>query len=145
MRNIKEISAAIKSYLTISGEASIKWCSDKEIQELNYQFRGINKPTNVLSFPSQENNPPRLRGGGEGGSGGGKAVYLGDIAISLETVRREAQEQGKEFEHHLTHMIVHGILHLMGYDHEQDAQAEKMEALEIAILQDLGIANPFRG
>ena len=126
MPHFTPIITAIKAHVDITGEATIKWCDDHEIRELNHQFRGIDKPTNVLSFPD------------------GEAGYLGDIAISLETIEREAAEQGKDSEDHLVHMVVHGILHLLGYDHENEEEAEAMEALEIIILSNLGIDNPYQ-
>lgn len=122
---LTDIIRAIKSEIEISGEVTIKWCDDAEIQELNYQFRGFDKPTNVLSFPDESDD------------------YLGDIAISLDTIEREAAEQGKTFEAHLAHMMVHGVLHLAGYDHENDQDAELMEKLEVAILEKLSIINPY--
>lgn len=107
-------------------DVSIKLTGDKEIAALNHQFRGMNKPTNVLSFPSNDMN------------------YLGDIAISLETVKREAKAQKKTFEAHLTHMVVHGMLHLLGYDHEDEHDAEDMEALEVKILRRVKVENPYQ-
>jgi probable rRNA maturation factor len=112
-------------------EVSLLFCDDARIKELNRQFRGQDKPTNVLSFPG----PDPLE----------SAHFLGDIAIAYETVAREAEEQGKSLEHHCRHMIVHGFLHLLGYDHEDDEEAEVMEATEIHILARLGVENPYRG
>lgn len=125
MISYHRITTAVKSHVDVTGEVSIKWCGDDEIQALNHQFRGLDKPTNVLSFPAND------------------VGYLGDIAVSLETIAREAKAQGKEYEHHLVHMIVHGVLHLLEYDHEDDIDAEAMEALEISILSTLGIQNPY--
>ncbi len=122
---LKHILSVIKQHTGASGEISIKWCNDKAMQEINYQFRGLNKPTNVLSFPSELPD------------------YLGDIAISLETIEREANEQQKKYDDHLTHMVVHGVLHLLGYDHEDDTDAKEMEALEVKILGALGISAPY--
>jgi probable rRNA maturation factor len=116
--------------LAAGAEVSLLFCDDVAIRELNRQFRGQDKPTNVLSFPGPE--PIE------------SAVLLGDIAIAHETVAREALEQGKSLEEHCRHMIVHGFLHLLGYDHEDDEEAEAMEAMEIRILQRLGVDDPYR-
>lgn len=104
---------------------SILLTNDKHIQVLNRDFRNKDKPTNVLSFPDGENE------------------YLGDIAISLQTIETEAKEQDKDFYHHFIHMVVHGLLHLKGHDHEDNSEAEKMESLEIKILADIDIKNPY--
>ena len=111
-------------------ELSLVLADDAMVQELNRQYRGQDKPTNVLSFPGRE--PIET------------AHALGDIAIAHETVMREAQEQGKTVEQHCRHMIVHGFLHLLGYDHEEETEAEAMEAMEIRILRRLGDDNPYR-
>lgn len=119
-------------------EISIMLTNNKEIQKLNKTFRKINKPTNVLSFPS-ENLTPSLMSNLKTSS----PLVLGDIILALETIKKEAKEQGKKLENHVTHLIAHSTLHLLGYDHEKSEDAEIMEALEIRILEELGIANPY--
>jgi probable rRNA maturation factor len=104
---------------------------DAAIRRLNAQWRGIDKPTNVLSFPPA----PQLAAEG--------AKSLGDVAIAYEVTAREARQEGKSFANHLSHLAVHGFLHLLGYDHESDAQAETMEQLERAILARLGVPDPY--
>jgi probable rRNA maturation factor len=116
--------------LAEGAEVSLLFCDDAAIRALNRQFRGQDKPTNVLSFPGPE--PVE------------SAAFLGDIAVAFETVAREALEQGKSLEQHCRHMIVHGFLHLLGYDHEDDEEAEAMEAMETRILQRLGVDDPYR-
>ena len=105
------------------------------IRTLNSNWRGIDKPTNVLSFPALQptgsatpDDAPRM---------------LGDIAIAYETTRKEADDEQKPFDHHLSHLAVHGFLHLIGYDHENDDDAEAMEGLEREILAQLGIPDPY--
>ena len=105
---------------------------DAGIRTLNHNWRGIDKPTNVLSFPAVA-----LPGGGS------QPRALGDIAIAYETTRREAETENKPFENHLSHLAVHGFLHLIGYDHETDGDAETMEQLERDILARLGIPDPY--
>jgi len=100
---------------------------DPFIQQLNAQFRGKDAPTNVLSFPADDE----------------EGTELGDIILSLDTLAREAQAEQKELAAHCTHLVVHGVLHLLGYDHMLDDEAEEMEALEVAILAQLGIASPY--
>ena len=108
---------------------------DAGIRTLNRNWRGIDKPTNVLSFPA-------LQPTGSGGPDDAPRM-LGDIAIAYETMRREADDEQKPFDHHLSHLAIHGFLHLMGYDHETDDDAEAMESLEQEILAQLGIPDPY--
>lgn len=115
-----------------SGELAIALSSDASVRALNAQFRGQDKPTNVLSFPAHP---------GFGHSGGAAS---GDIVIAYETVVREAADEGKPVLHHLAHLTVHVLLHLAGYDHDTDADAERMEMLERRILQSLDISDPYR-
>ncbi len=111
---------------------SLLFTDNAEIQTLNAKWRGKDKPTNVLSFPAGQSTVD------DG------VAFLGDIALALETVQHEALEEGKTFEHHLMHLLVHGFLHLCGYDHETgEAEAEEMETLERAILARLAIADPY--
>jgi len=132
----KAIAAAAKGRKSMPRgecEACVIFTADAHMRELNRDWRKIDKPTNVLSFPAAR--PP----------GSPAAVTLGDIFLGLETIRREAVEQGKSFRDHTAHMIVHGFLHLIGYDHMNAAEAELMEGEEIAILEGLGIGNPYDG
>ena len=116
-------------------ELAIMLTDDAGIRVLNCNWRGIDKPTNVLSFPALQPAGP---------TGPDEAPrMLGDIAIAYETMRREADDEQKPFDHHLSHLAVHGFLHLVGYDHENDADAEVMEALEVRILAQIGIPNPY--
>lgn len=112
-----------------SGSVSLLLGDDKSIADLNQQFRNKGGPTNVLSFPPAP--------------GGAEPGFLGDIALAAETIVEQAQFQGKRFEHHAAHLVVHGFLHLLGYDHENPADAEIMEARERAILASLGIEDPY--
>jgi probable rRNA maturation factor len=101
--------------------------SDRKLKALNHAFRGKDRPTNVLSFPAAPN----------------KEGYRGDVALALGVTRREAKSAGRSVAEHSSHLVVHGVLHLAGYDHVQARDARKMERLEIAILDGLGIANPY--
>ncbi len=107
-------------------EITILLTDDKEMQDLNRVWRGKDAPTNVLSFPS--------------GNAGG---FLGDIVLAHETVAQEANESGIALEDHVVHLVVHGVLHLVGFDHMNDDEAERMEALEREALAGLGIADPY--
>ena len=106
-------------------ELSLVLADNDFVQALNKEWRGKDKPTNVLSFPQDE------------------PMLLGDIILAYETVRDEAKEQDKRFEDHATHLIVHGLLHLLGHDHIEEADAQIMESLEIEILRTLNIKNPY--
>ncbi len=112
-----------------SGTVSLLLGDDASIAELNQQFRGKAGPTNVLSFPPAP--------------GTNEPGFLGDIALAAETIVEQAQFQGKRFENHAAHLVVHGFLHLIGYDHEKSADAEAMEARERTILASLGIEDPY--
>lgn len=116
-------------------EIAVMLTDDAGIRKLNATWRGIDKPTNVLSFPAPEP---------AGAAGQGDAPrMLGDIAIAYETMRKEADEEGKPFADHLSHLAVHGFLHLIGYDHGKDDDAEAMETLEREILARLDIPDPY--
>jgi probable rRNA maturation factor len=108
-------------------ELTILLTSDERMRTLNRQYRGKDKPTNVLSFPAVA-----------------KAAYLGDMAIAHGTAAREADAFGKPVLHHMLHLVVHGVLHLLGYDHEAPKEAEAMESLETEILAEMGIPDPYQ-
>jgi probable rRNA maturation factor len=134
----RAIAAAAEFVNADIGEAelAVMLTDDAGIRTLNSNWRGIDKPTNVLSFPAL---PP------SGPSGPDDAPrMLGDIAIAYQTTRQEADDEQKPFDHHLSHLAVHGFLHLIGYDHENDGDAEAMETLERQILAQLGIPDPYR-
>ena len=125
-------------------EIVVMGCDDARIAALNTEFRGKPVPTNVLSWPSEDRaaeTPGDMPMLPEGVSE--DAEELGDIAISYETCAREAAEQGKSLDDHVTHLIVHAVLHLLGYDHIDDADAALMEGTEIRVLAKLGVANPY--
>ncbi len=137
---------AVLTQLGVTGEVevSVLACGDRRIAELNADFRGKPQATNVLSWPSEERGAvqpgtvpaPLRRGGGP--------VELGDIALAFETCAAEAAAAGIAMADHVTHLSVHALLHLMGYDHERDADAELMEQIETRILGKLGVADPYR-
>ena len=118
-------------------EISMLGCDETRIANLNRQFRGKDGPTNVLSWPAEGDFPSQLAGMQ------GEPKELGDIAIAWETCDREAREQGKRFDDHVTHLLVHACLHLLGYDHIDPTEAAEMEALEVEILGRLGIPDPY--
>lgn len=121
-------------------EVSLLACDDPRIADLNAQFRGKPAPTNVLSWPSVD-----LAAEADGGQPHWDEAEpeLGDIALSWDTCLREADDTGIAFADHLMHLLIHGILHLLGYDHIRDKDAALMEAVEVAILGEMGIANPY--
>lgn len=114
-------------------EIDLLFTGDEEIAGINAEWRGEDKPTNVLSFPAPEGLPVPP----------GELRPLGDIVLASGVIAREARDQGKTLHDHVAHLIVHGILHLIGHDHEEDGEAEAMERLEIDILKGLGIPNPY--
>ena len=118
---------------TAGGELAVVLTTDAAIRELNRAWRGKDKPTNVLSFPAAEAGD--LRGPGE--------LILGDVVVAYATVAKEAKEAGKSLKDHLSHMVVHGVLHLLGYDHETDPDAKTMESLETKTLSQLGVSDPY--
>ena len=125
---LSQALAAAAQKMSKAGSVSLLLGDDASIAALNQQFRHKNGPTNVLSFPPAP---------------GAEPGFLGDIALAAETIVEQAQFQGKRFEHHAAHLVVHGFLHLIGYDHENPADAEVMEAREREILISLGIEDPY--
>lgn len=123
-------------------EIAILATDDASIARLNHDFRGKGQPTNVLSWPSEERGAANP---GEKPAPPSENSKLGDIALAFETCAREAHEAGKPLENHVLHLIVHGTLHLLGYDHQHDLDADLMETTEIAILVKLGVPNPYNG
>jgi len=128
----RAVLAAVEAISTPSTELAIVLTDDSAIQTLNRDWRGKNASTNVLSFPAAA--PGKSRSA---------PPYIGDIIIAYQTVAREAVAEGKPFNHHLAHLAVHGFLHLLGYDHENDRDAEKMERLERKILKRLAVPDPY--
>ncbi len=112
-------------------ELTIRIVDEAESQELNFEYRGKDKPTNVLSFPFEA--PAHV-----------PIPLLGDLVVCKQVVEREAIEQGKTLTAHWAHMIVHGCLHLLGYDHIEDEEAEEMEGIERVVMADLGFDNPYK-
>ena len=110
------------------GEVSVLLTNDPEIQTLNRDWRGKDKPTDVLSFPADPMDTP----------------FLGDIAVSLGVCQRDAADRAIALDQHVSHLLIHGLLHLLGHDHKDDTEAAEMEALEIAALASLGWPDPYR-
>jgi probable rRNA maturation factor len=131
----KAVEAALREVGAEAGagtEISVVFTDDAHIRTLNAGWRGKDKPTNVLSFPAFPTKP-------------GEKIppMLGDIVLAAETVAREAGLEGKPLDHHISHLVIHGLLHLMGHDHEDDREAERMETLERAALARLAIPDPY--
>lgn len=124
------VNTVLENFVTDTHELTLRFVDEPESQQLNYQYRHKDKPTNVLSFPFE--CPPDI-----------PIQLLGDLVICIPVVIKEATEQNKTFSAHLTHMIVHGVLHLLGYDHIEDDEAEEMESLEVDILAKLNIDDPY--
>ncbi|WP_292045173.1 MULTISPECIES: rRNA maturation RNase YbeY [unclassified Brevundimonas] len=122
------VSRAAQAALgTVEGDVVVLLTDDEAVRDLNARFRDKDKPTNVLSFPALENAAP----------------HLGDIVLAYGVCAAEAEAQGKTLSDHLSHLVVHGVLHLLGRDHEDDAEAEEMEAEEREILAGIGVADPY--
>jgi probable rRNA maturation factor len=121
---VKQAAEAARKAARLRGGFTILLAGDKRLRALNHDFRGKDKPTNVLSFPGDDG-------------------YAGDIAIAYGITRKEAKDAGKSFADHASHLVVHGVLHLAGYDHERPRDARMMEPLEVKILKRLGIADPY--
>jgi probable rRNA maturation factor len=115
-----------------AAELSLVLTNDAIVRDLNARWRGKDAPTNVLAFASDE--PPVK----------GKPVLLGDVVLAYQTIAREAREQKKRLADHLRHLVIHGVLHLLGYDHIKPTPAKRMEALETRILASMGVADPYR-
>ena len=118
-------------------DISITLTNDKVIKNYNNKYRNIDKPTNVLSFPMYEKEVVKEL------NQNGNYVLLGDIILSIDTIIRESNEQKKQFSDHLTHLVVHSILHLFGFDHINEIEAKYMESIEIKVLKIFGINNPY--
>ena len=132
---VARLLAALERETDLSGEyeVSLVLSDNAHVRTLNRDWRGKDRPTNVLSFPAEDRDPdvpPML-------------PLLGDVILAEETVRREACEQGKGFRDHALHLIAHGVLHLLGHDHMDEAEAERMEKLEVKVLARVGIDDPY--
>jgi probable rRNA maturation factor len=125
------VMAAASELSTAGGEVSIVLTDDSAIARLNRDWRGIDKPTNVLSFPASDSKA------------GGRTRLLGDIIIAYQTLERECEDENRIFLHHLAHLAIHGFLHLNGYDHQNDTQADEMETLERKIMSRLNMPDPY--
>jgi probable rRNA maturation factor len=126
------VAAAAATLSTAAGEVGILLTDDKAIRALNKQWRGIDKPTNVLSFPAAVTKASI-----------DAKKFFGDIVIAYETLKRECDDEDRVFLHHLAHLTVHGFLHLIGYDHQVDAEAEEMEGLESKIMAHMQLPDPY--
>jgi probable rRNA maturation factor len=131
---VRVAATAVAAELDLArSEVCVALSNDVQVAELNKSYRGKAAPTNVLSFPAGPTIPIDED----------EARFLGDVVIALETLQREAGDLGLPVEHHMQHLVVHGLLHLLGYDHGTDVEAQAMEGLEVRILKRLGIADPY--
>jgi probable rRNA maturation factor len=126
----RAIEAAIADFGSGDAEIGVVLADDEKVRALNRRWRNQDQPTNVLSFPATDSPQAEPR-------------FLGDVVFAFETVAREAEADGKPIDHHLAHLTVHGVLHLLGFDHGDDADAEAMESRERRILVQLGVADPY--
>lgn len=127
---LADLAATVaRRFPDVSGTVAMALADDVAVHDLNSRFRGIDGPTNVLSFPSGE---PQ-----------GAGSHLGDIALSVDTLRREAAAQGRRLDRHFAHLALHGLLHLLGHGHDTDEEAAEMEGLETEILAELGMPDPY--
>ena len=124
---VRAVAEATLDYVDFEGGLVVLLTDDAQVHDLNRRFRGQDKPTNVLSFPSRLN----------------PEAHLGDVALAFGICVAEAQDQAKPLAHHLQHLVAHGVLHLVGYDHETDADALEMEGLERVVLAGLGVPDPY--
>ena len=125
--DVAQVVTRAVEQVAASGDVVILLTDDETVRELNARFRGKDRPTNVLSFPAPENARP----------------HLGDIVLAHGVCAAEAKEQEKPFADHLSHLVIHGVLHLLGHDHEDEDEAEVMEARERTLLAAMGIADPY--
>lgn len=130
---VRSATEAVAREMVLSNaEICVALSDDAQVAELNASYRGMAKPTNVLSFPAVPMLPVE-----------GEPRFLGDIILALETLEREAADLSLPLAHHMQHLVVHGVLHLLGYDHQTDDEAREMEGLEVRILAQLAIADPY--
>ena len=143
------LAMSVSDEMNFNPEVSILACNDKEICELNEKFRGQNSPTNILSWPEYElkseipGQPPRkMKAVVEEAS---RLTFIGNLAISFDRCSTESKESEITFDDHMTHILLHGCLHLLGFDHQNDLDANLMEGMEINLLSSIGIKNPYYG
>lgn len=132
-RIVRQVTSALDGQLPkdTKGHIAFVFSDDSMVQVLNREWRGKDKPTNVLSFPDGDEMEEGL-------------IHLGDVIVAHETLAREAAKLGISFDHHLTHLLLHGSLHLLGHDHMTDEEAKIMETLETKLLADMGIKDPYQ-
>ena len=137
--SLTDLGKILKTHI----EVSVSLVSDQQMKKINFEFSQKNTATNVLSFSALDENLIR-KIGIKKAIGASDHLFLGDIVIAYETLKKEAAEQRKKFADHLTHLLLHSVLHLIGQDHEEEKMAAEMENLEIKILKKLGIKNPYQ-